>query len=182
GEVAGARIPTSREDREFLACASQLVVDCAGAIDDDRLEDWPGYFTEDCIYRVETREGRANGWLVGLVHCEGRAMLRDRVSALRHGNVYEAHNYRHIVSLARFAPASTQAAVDRPATGADVASARRVISSFNVTRVMKTGEMTLFAVGAFHDLMVEIEGRLLLHERAVVLDSRNLDTLLAIPI
>jgi hypothetical protein len=66
--------------------------------------------------------------------------------------------------------------------GTELASGRRVLTSFNVTRVMKTGEMTLFAVGTYDDMFVEAEGRLLIRSRTVVLDSRNLDTLLVIPL
>jgi hypothetical protein len=47
---------------------------------------------------------------------------------------------------------------------------------------MKTGETTLFAVGTYDDAFVETEGRLLIHRRTVILDSRNLDTLLVIPL
>ena len=167
-------------DRDFLAAAAQACADCAGAIDDDSLEAWPDYFTDDCVYRVETREGRANGWAIGLMHCEGRGMLRDRVLAIRHGNVFDPHTYRHVLSLPRFAPAPAGESTGR--RGTELASARRVLTSFNVTRVMKTGEMSLFAVGTYDDRFVEADGRLLIHERTVVLDSRNLDTLLVIPL
>ena len=47
----------------------------ARCIDDGRMEDWPGFFEEDCHYR----------------------MLSDRVSALLEANIYEAHTYRHIL-------------------------------------------------------------------------------------
>jgi len=163
-------------DRDFLAAAAQVCAECAGTIDDDSLEAWPDYFSEDCVYRVETREGRANGWQIGLMHCEGRGMLRDRVLAIRHGNVFDPHSYRHVLSHPRFAPAVPGQ------SGTELASARRVLTSFNVTRVMKTGEMTLFAVGTYDDEFVEADGRLLIRNRTVVLDSRNLDTLLVIPL
>lgn len=162
-------------ERDFLAAAAQVTVDCAGVIDDDRLEDWPDYFAEDCVYRIETREGLARGWEIGLMHCEGRGMLRDRVLAIRHGNVFDPHTYRHVVSMPRFAPARTLG-------GTELACERPVLTSFNVTRVMKTGEMTLFAVGTYDDVFVEVEGRLVIRKRTVVLDSRNLDTLLVIPL
>jgi 3-phenylpropionate/cinnamic acid dioxygenase small subunit len=113
------------------------------------------------------------------MHCEGRGMLRDRVLAIRHGNVFDPHSYRHVLSQPRFAPLAASTAGQ---SGTELASARRVLTSFNVTRVMKTGEMTLFAVGTYDDQFVESDGRLLIRHRTVVLDSRNLDTLLVIPL
>jgi len=184
--ATAVRARPTREEREFLAATAQLTADYAGTIDDDRLEAWPDYFAPECLYRIETREGRASGWPIGLMHCEGLAMLRDRVLAIRHGNVFDPHTYRHVVSLPRFAPGAAPgpaaATGAQAASGTELACARRVLTSFNVTRVMKTGEMTLFAAGTYDDVFVEIDGCLLLQERTVVLDSRNLDTLLVIPI
>ena len=77
-----------------------------------------------------------------------------------------------MVSLPRFAPGSE----------GTPAAQRRVLTSFNVTRVMKTGEVSLFSVGTYDDLFTEVDGELLIRERNVLLDSRNLDTLLVIPI
>ena len=172
----------AERERARLAAAAQLMVECAGAVDDDRLEDWPSYFTEDCVYRIETRESHGNGWPIGLIHCEGRGMLRDRVLAIRHGNVFDPHRYRHVLSLPRLAPAAATPTVTPAGAGAKLAFARRVLTSFNVTRVMQSGEMSLFAVGTYDDVLVEIAGELFIHERLVLLDSRALDTLLALPI
>jgi anthranilate 1,2-dioxygenase small subunit len=166
--------PLTETERRFLTDVAQRVVDCAGAVDDDRLEDWPEHFTEDCVYRIQTREAQSKGWPIGLIHCEGRAMLRDRVLAIRHGNVFDPHTYRHVVSAPRFAPGEA-------GTGPKLAS-RHVLSSFNVTRVMRTGESTLFAVGTYDDTFEAVDGQWLIRERLVLLDSRNLDTLLVIPI
>ena len=33
-----------------------------------------------------------------ILYADSRAMMRDRVSALRHANIYEAQRYRHLVS------------------------------------------------------------------------------------
>jgi anthranilate 1,2-dioxygenase small subunit len=47
---------------------------------------------------------------------------------------------------------------------------------------MHTGEMALFAVGVFDDVLVEREGSLLFQSKVVVCDSSRIDTLLVIPI
>jgi 3-phenylpropionate/cinnamic acid dioxygenase small subunit len=35
---------------------------------------------------------------LGLIHATSRKILKDRVSALREANIYEAQRYRHLVS------------------------------------------------------------------------------------
>lgn len=155
-----------------LAAATALIADCAGATDDERFEDWSACFTADCLYRITTREACLAGWPAGLMHCEGAAMLRDRILSMRHANIFEAHHYRHMVSATRLAPAGSTP----PAGGF------RVHTNFNVTRIMAGGETTLFATGFYDDVMVETDAGLRLAERTVVLDSSRVDTLIVIPI
>jgi anthranilate 1,2-dioxygenase small subunit/terephthalate 1,2-dioxygenase oxygenase component beta subunit len=142
----------------------------AAAIDDDRLEDWPTFFTEAGRYRVTTAENFAAGLPLSLIYATSRAMLRDRVKSLREANIYEAQRYRHLVG----APL-----VERVEGGIAVARA-----SFIVARIMHTGETMLFATGNYHDRLAldEPDGNLRYAERVVVTDSRQFDTLLALPL
>ena len=143
----------------------------AEAIDDDRLEDWPGFFAEDARYVVTTAENFARGLPLGLIYATSRAMLRDRVRSLREANVYEAQRYRHIVGVPLI-----------EAGGEGGGGEIRSRTSFLVVRIMHTGESLLFASGSYRDRIVREGGALSFAERIVVLDSRQIDTLLAIPI
>lgn len=137
-------------------------------IDDDRLEDWPDFFTEDCRYRVTSRENFDLGLPVGLIYCQGRSMLRDRISAMRVANVFGPHTYCHMVSA--------MIVLETTAGG------HRTRSNFTVTRTMSDGEMSVFACGKYLDHVVEEDGRLKYQERMVILDSKRIDTLLVLPI
>ena len=139
----------------------------AHAIDADRLEDWPNFFTENGVYRIATAENEARGLPLPVLYAESRAMLRDRVASLRHANIYEPQRYRHIVS---------SVLVER--TDED-----RVRSSANflVVRIMESGDSLLFASGRYLDRIV-LAPEPLYEERVVVCDSRRFDTLLAIPL
>src|SRR5262249_6652394 len=55
-------------------------------------------------------------------------------------------------------------------------------ASFMVARIMHTGETVLFATGRYQDRIVREGDRLLFAEKVVILDSRLIDTLLAIPL
>jgi anthranilate 1,2-dioxygenase small subunit len=139
-------------------------------IDDGRLEEWPELFVEDGRYRVTTAENLERNLPLPIIFADSRAMMRDRVAALRQANIYEPQRYRHLVS---------SVLVER--VDAKIAKA---ISNFQVVRVMQTGESLLFATGRCLD-RVRLEGdggRPQFEERVVVLDSRAIDTLLAIPL
>jgi len=54
----------------------------AQAIDDDRLEEWPAFFTEAARYVVTTAENFEQGLPLGMIYATSRAMLQDRVRSL----------------------------------------------------------------------------------------------------
>jgi 3-phenylpropionate/cinnamic acid dioxygenase small subunit len=138
------------------------------AIDDDRLEAWSDFFTDKCLYRITTAENEANGLPIGFVYATSKAMLRDRIKALRQANVYEAQRYRHVLSVPRIV--SEQGGIVH------------VRTSFMVARIMHTGETMLFATGRYED-RVKLDGaQVLFAEKSVIIDSRQVDTLLAIPL
>src|SRR5579862_7231651 len=68
------------------------------AIDDDKLEAWPELFTEQCLYKIVTRENFARGFSLPLMECASRGMLIDRVTGYRRVNVYEPQRYTHMLS------------------------------------------------------------------------------------
>jgi 3-phenylpropionate/cinnamic acid dioxygenase small subunit len=140
----------------------------AQAIDDDKLEAWPDFFIEHGRYRVTTAENFERGLPLAMIYATSRAMLRDRVRSLREANVYEAQRYRHIIATALVTP------------GED--GAINAQTSFMVARIMHSGETTLFATGRYHDHIVFENGEARFAEKVVILDSRLIDTLLAIPL
>ena len=140
----------------------------AHVIDGDELERWPAFFTERCHYRITHVENEREGLPAGIVYADSRAMLEDRVAALREANIYERHRYRHLLGMPLVASSDAGGAVAR--------------TPFMVARVMHTGECSLFATGEYRDRFVVRGRKLLLAERVVVCDSTVTDTLLALPL
>jgi len=138
------------------------------AIDSDDLESWPSFFADDCKYRITNVENERDDLPAGIVYADSRAMLEDRIAALREANIYERHRYRHILGMPLVEAASETSAAAR--------------TPFMVGRIMATGETILFATGEYRDVFVKRDGRLLLSERVAVCDSTVTDTLLALPL
>jgi anthranilate 1,2-dioxygenase small subunit len=139
----------------------------AQALDADRLEEWPDFFTENGRYRIATAENEERGLPLPVLSAEGRAMMRDRVQSLRHANIYEPQRYRHMVSCVLVEQAS----------GDQV----RSTANFLVIRIMQDGATMVFASGRYLDRIV-LSPTPLYEERVAVCDSRRFDTLLAIPL
>lgn len=151
--------------RERIA---SLNADYARAIDDDRIEDWPEFFLDECLYKITTADNHRRGLEMGLVYADSKGMLKDRVAALREANIYERQRYRHIVGL--------------PAILREEGTDAEVESPFLVTRIMRDGTMDLFATGRYLDRVRADAGALKYRERIVVCDSSRFDTLLALPL
>jgi anthranilate 1,2-dioxygenase small subunit/terephthalate 1,2-dioxygenase oxygenase component beta subunit len=154
---------------EHVARIADLNARYADAIDADRLEAWPDFFLDNGRYRITTAENVAQGLPLSLIYATSRAMLRDRVTALREANVYEGQRYRHVLGT--------------PLIAAVAADGVRARTSFMVARVMRTGETMLFATGCYEDRVVlDAPDGARFAEKTVILDSRQVDTLLAIPV
>jgi 3-phenylpropionate/cinnamic acid dioxygenase small subunit len=142
---------------------------CARALDSGNLEAWPEFFAEDCQYKVTTADNVEKGYEAGLIYADSRAMLRDRVLALREANIYERQRYRHILGM--------------PLIEHDGDAGASVETSFAVIRTMRDGQMMVFAAGVYRDkLRWTRADRWRYAERIVICDSQRIDTLLAIPL
>jgi 3-phenylpropionate/cinnamic acid dioxygenase small subunit len=120
-----------------LLRVAELNAAYAATIDTDRLEAWPDFFIENCLYKITSADNRKRGCSAGIVYADSRAMLHDRVTALRSANIYERHSYRHIVGLPVMGEAADDGlAAERP---------------FLVARIMRDGRTDLFATGVYID-------------------------------
>ena len=146
----------------------ELIAAYADCIDDDRLEQWPDFFVDDCRYLITDRESHEAGLQHGVIYCASRGMLQDRVTSLRRVLVYESHRYRHLVGPTRILAADGQVAQTR--------------SNFFVARIMHDGGTGLFATGRYLDRIDIAREPYRFIERLVVLDSQKIDTLLVIPL
>jgi anthranilate 1,2-dioxygenase small subunit len=145
-----------------------LYADYAHCLDNEALEDWPEFFTEDCFYRITSAENFEAGLPLGIVYATSKAMLVDRVMALRKANIYEPQRYRHIVGAIKVGEVEN--------------GVLPVIANLIVVRIMQDGAMNLFAAGRYIDRLVRQGDAWKFAKKDVVLDSRQIDTLLAIPL
>ena len=70
-----------------------LYADYVAAIDEDRLEEWPAFFKEHCLYRITNRRDFDRGLKHGAMWANSLGMLKDRISALREfaAGTYQDH-------------------------------------------------------------------------------------------
>jgi anthranilate 1,2-dioxygenase small subunit len=137
-------------------------------IDSNALEAWPDFFVDDCLYKVTTADNERNGLEAGIIYADSRAMLIDRVAALRKANVYEKQSYRHIVGV--------------PSILRNGGSEAECETPFLVVRIMHDGQTDVFATGLYLDTYRAAGNELKFARKVVVCDSARIDTLMALPL
>ena len=141
----------------------------AQCIDDDDLENWPSFFTKKCLYQVVPRENHEVGLPTAVMWCDSHGMLNDRITALRHANVYQVQWYRHILS-------------NPVMSTSDNGKTINVQSNYAVFKTCNEGDSTVYNVGRYIDVIVREEGVLKFKERTAIYDTHRITTLMVIPI
>lgn len=86
-----------------------LYAEYAACIDEERFDDWPDFFVENCAYRVVPREKLEAGFPLATISLKGAAGLRDRIDGVASTLLYAPYCQRHIIGLPRIVGADGEA-------------------------------------------------------------------------
>jgi anthranilate 1,2-dioxygenase small subunit len=145
-----------------------LLAEYGALIDMAKFDEWLGLFAEECRYQIVPRENFDRGQPAALVFCDSRAMLEDRIRALREANKYNIHTDRHIIGLPRFLGAKAGGVL--------------VEAPFAVYQTNQEGETRLFATGLYRDQLEPGEHGLKIRDKLILLDTFAVPSLLATPL
>ena len=139
------------------------------ALDSDRLEEWPEFFVDDCLYEIIPKENEDAGLPAPVMRCDNKRMLHDRVVSLRNANIFQKPVYRHFMSAMRW---------KKVAEGQFT-----VTTNYMVINTSQLGQSTVYQTGVYADVLVtDADGCLQFKSRRVIYDTSRVQTLLAIPI
>ena len=145
-----------------------LYADYAAALDARQLERWPGFFTEDAVYRLQSRENFDRGLPLATMRLESRAMLRDRVVGATDTMFHDPYYQRHVVG----APVILGLHDGEVETEA----------AYLVVRTHRDAMPELLSVGRYLDRLVRLDGRWLIRRRNCIFDNDLLPNSLIYPI
>jgi 3-phenylpropionate/cinnamic acid dioxygenase small subunit len=137
-------------------------------LDEKQINAWPGFFTENGVYKVYPRENLEAGLPACLLDIDSKAGLRDRALCLKEVSLYANNAARHFLG-----PSAIES---------DGKNAFAVTTNVLVVHSDVDGNSKVFCAGEYRDRIVEIEGKLLFREKVVVLDTFTVPSHLAMPI
>lgn len=136
-------------------------------LDSLRLEEWPGFFVEDCRYRIISRENYERGFRLAALCAESRGMLADRVTGLTRTQVYAPRYYRRFPGPLRI--------------GAVQGDEIPVEHNLLMVQTLIDKQSDIVLCGRCHDRLVVEGGQLLIKFRDVVFDSEMIPNSLIYP-
>lgn len=152
-------------DQRYLAMSAgdlrleleALYADYVACLDEERFEDWPEFFTDDCLYRIVPRDNFERGLPIATWHSETRAGLLDRVVAIRKTMNFAPRYLRRMVSAIR--PLGWQG---------EVLEAR---AHYLAIETLLDEPSRVFNCGQYRDRIVVVDGKPKFREKVCVFDS-----------
>jgi len=145
------------------AAVADLYAEYGALLDAGEYDAWLALFAAACRYVVMPWENHRLGLPAGLIYCDSRAVLEDRIRALREANKYNIHTDRHLIGL----PRAAGDAVEAP---------------FAVYQTDQEGATRLFATGLYRDRLVAEGGGPRFADKLILLDTFAVPSLLATPL
>ena len=155
-------------DQDYLRLA-RLYAEYAQAVDSGDWDLWPGFFTEDCSYRLQPRENHERGLPLATLSFESRGMLEDRVYGIRETLFHDPYYQRHVVGLPLVHKVEADGTLHSEA-------------NYAVFRTKLSEPSTVFNVGRYIDRVVRTDQGLKFASRLVVYDSELIPNSIIYPI
>ena len=146
----------------------QLYADYAIAVDSGHWDQWPEFFTEQCVYKVQPRENHERGFPLATLALTSKGMLKDRVYGIQETLYHDPYYQRHVVG----APIVRQV----------VEGAIHSEANYSVFRTKFDKESTVFNVGRYLDTIVQTAEGLKFAERLCIYDSEMIPNSIIYPI
>jgi len=156
-------------DTETLLALHALYADCAAVLDSGDITGWPDFFTEDAVYKLQSRENFDRGLPLAMLAFESRAMLKDRVYGAQETIFHDPYVQRHIVGLPRL-------------LAREVDGTLRCEASYVVIRTKRDAMPEILSVGRYLDRVVATPEGLRFAQRLVIFDNDLVANSLITPI
>ena len=157
-----------RPDAALRCEIEDLYAEYADVLDTEDLERWPELFVEDAFYDVIPRENYERDMPLAIMRCESRAMMQDRVRAIRETLMFEPRYVRHLISSFRIA-ANGDGEID-------------VTANYAVLETLPDEMTKVLNAGRYVDMLVREDGNLRFKQKRCVYDSSVVPNSLVYPV
>ncbi|MEY4911521.1 MAG: Salicylate 5-hydroxylase, small oxygenase component [Pseudomonadota bacterium] len=155
-------------DMQTWLSIQQLYSDYASTVDRGQWDLWPEFFTDQCVYKVQSRENFERGFPLATLAFTSKAMLKDRVYGIAETIYHDPYYQRHVVG----------APIVRKVEGERL----HVEANYAVFRTKYDKESTVYNVGRYLDIVVPTEQGMKFAQRLCIFDSEMIPNSMIYPI
>jgi anthranilate 1,2-dioxygenase small subunit len=140
----------------------------ANVLDQGDLLDWPKFFANEPFYKITSRENFSGTFPIGIMYCDSKMMLEDRVTSILTSMEFSPRILTHFISGLQLIDVTPAAF-----------SAR---SNFLLIENMIDQRPSILMVGQYYDKFIREGDALVLKERICVYDSILIKTSIIFPV
>ena len=140
----------------------------SACLDAGRFDDWPEFFTEDCRYRVVSRENHERNLPLGTMDLQSRGALLDRVYAVQSTLFHAPYYQRHIVGPARILGREGETILAE--------------ANYLVIRTKRDQPSEVFNAGRYLDRIVAVQQGLRFADKICIFDSELIPNSIIYPL
>lgn len=137
-------------------------------LDCEEWDSWPEFFTDDCVYKVQSRENYEKGLPLSTLWFESKNMLKDRIYAISQTIFHDPYYQRHIISL--------------PHIISDEDETINVEVNYAVFRTKRDEFSEVYNVGRYLDTIIRTDDGLKFQSKSCIYDSEMIPNSLIYPI
>jgi salicylate 5-hydroxylase small subunit len=153
---------------ELRLNVSDLYASYSACLDAGRFDDWPEFFTEDCRYRVVSRENHERNLPLGTMDLQSRGALLDRVYAVQSTLFHAPYYQRHIVGPARILGREGETILAE--------------ANYLVIRTKRDQPSEVFNAGRYLDRIVAVQQGLRFADKICIFDSELIPNSIIYPL
>ena len=153
---------------ETYQALHQFYLAYSRCLDNKAFDDWPDFFTEDCVYRVQPRENYDRNLPLATLSLTSKGMLKDRVYGIRETLFHDPYYQRH--------------QVDAPLIVAEHDGVIDAEANYLVVRTKPGKPSEVFNTGRYYDRLRRTDGGFVFERRLCVFDSELIPNSLIYPI
>jgi len=153
---------------ELRLNVSDLYASYSACLDAGRFDDWPEFFTEDCRYRVVSRENHDRNLPLGTMDLQSRGALLDRVYAVQSTLFHAPYYQRHIIGPARILSREGETILAE--------------ANYLVIRTKRDQPSEVFNAGRYLDRIVAVQQGLRFADKLCIFDSELIPNSIIYPL
>jgi salicylate 5-hydroxylase small subunit len=153
---------------ELRLNVADLYASYSACLDAGRFDDWPEFFTEDCRYRVVSRENHDRNLPLGTMDLQSRGALLDRVYAVQSTLFHAPYYQRHIIGPARILSREGETILTE--------------ANYLVIRTKRDQPSEVFNAGRYLDRIVAVQQGLRFVDKLCIFDSELIPNSIIYPL